>query len=360
MKFILTVFLALSICGSALHADVRPWLTSRYEVTKILSNGGFTLNFNGMTVAVRLVSVKISDDKKTQQYLEENLLHKKITVIPEESAGTSPEGLQLAYAIFGDDDKKMFVNEELIKAGWATYTSVDSEQFAKLQAKLLEASIQQTSKSIGKIENQKAGSSNQVCSELYSKKYHLMECRWAKLLNPQSRILYDSFEAAEKAEKFPCSQCLYERVKELRTLASQQKHEQSEAAATAPTGTAENTESPAESETPVDTKESPGSNAAKPIGGLIGIKSDSFFYSPVSKKLAGLKAGQFEVFKSLAEAKSSGRKPDPSSLRIDNPVVPAPVDHECCGRALPYLRPCRRDSAGPSGLCEPCLNGRIK
>jgi hypothetical protein len=346
LKFFFPIVMCLWAFWSPLQADVRQWLTSRYEVTKILGGSGFTLNFNGMTVAIRLVSVNVTDPKAAGKYLEDKILHQKINVIPEESAGTSPEGLQLAYAIVEEGGEKIFINEELIKAGWATYESVESGQFSKLQAKLLESSIQQKSNQIGTVDSSKASSSNQVCSELYSKKYHLMDCRWAKLLNPQSRILYDGFEAAEKADKFPCSQCLYERVKEKRTEAAQQKRTQSEEASSAPVAETQEKTSDAES--------------SKPLGGLIGLNNDNFFYSPVSKKCSGLKAGQFILFKTLEEAKASGRKPDPGSLRIDNPVVPGPIDKECIGRGLPYLRPCRRDSEDPSGLCEPCLNGRIK
>lgn len=358
MKFIFAILLALGTLCSCLTADVRPWLTNKFEVTKILPTGSFVLNFNGMNVAVRLVSLKAKDDQKIVKYLESNILRKKITVIPEESAGTSPEGLQLAYAIFEEGDKKIFVNEELIKAGLASYESVGSEQFAKLQSKLLEASIQTTATAASGEETKSAPISGQVCSELYSKKYHTMECRWAKLLNPQSRIMYDSFEAAEKTDKFPCSQCLYDRVKEMRTTASQQKREQSTAAVTSPSSTATETDHKNNAVTSEEKGDSPSNKKA--LGGLIGLKGDNFFYSPVSKKMAGLKPGQFVVFMSLEEAKASGRKPDPSTLRIDNPVVPAPVDKECIGRSLPYFRPCRRDSAGPSGLCEPCLNGSVK
>ena len=91
---------------------------------------------------------------------------------------------------------------------------------------------------------------------------------------------------------------------------------------------------------------------------MFGIKNDKFFYSPVSKKLAKADGATLVKYSSLAEAKKSGRRPDPGSLRIQNPVVPPPEGKECIGRRLPYLRPCRRDADHPTGLCEFCLDGK--
>ena len=139
MKFMFMLFLALGFWSLNSLAEVQQ---GQYEVTKILPKGDFTLNFNGATVLVRLVSLKMNDeaDKKIQHYLENHLLNKFIQVVFELSAGTSPEDIRLAYAIFKEDGKRTFINEELIKLGWATYERVESATYSKLQEKLLEAS----------------------------------------------------------------------------------------------------------------------------------------------------------------------------------------------------------------------------
>ena len=329
---------------SALQAEANHWLKTKYEVKQVLAGDKFSVDFNGMSLVVKLVSVKVSDEAGAKALLEKYIQGEKVTIIPDEDAGVSPEGLQLVYNVVAKDGEKFFMNELLIKEGLADLVAVNSKKYGSLQAKLKTAFDEQ--KKSGPVSTKKdegeggLDESSKVCSELYSRKYHLLSCRWAKMINAQSRIIYDGFEPAEKAKKMPCSHCLYERVKEVRKELASQKKEQSEDARSAPSSEA--------------------SDSGKPVGGLIGIKGDKSFYSPVSKKLANLTADKYVVFASLKEARGSGRWPDPGSLRIENPVVPGPEEGECIGRGLPYLRPCRRDAAHETGLCEPCLNGRVK
>lgn len=339
----------LLMCVASASADSRHWLKNKYKVKAILGGDQFSVDFNGMALVVKLVSVKINDDKGAKDILNEKLKGEKITIIPEESAGVSPEGFQLVYAIVQSGSEKIFINEHLIKEGYADHVHVSSKMFAKLQAKLKAAQGEQKGKKGGSgatasDESDGLNPNSKVCSELYSRKYHLLNCRWAKMINPQSRIIYDGFAPAEKAKKMPCSHCLYDRVKEKRKELAAAKKAKSKSSRKGPASSSD--------------KDDADTN--KPLGGLIGIKSDNSFYSPVSKKLQQLTSKQFIIFSSLKEARASGRRPDPGSLRIDNPVVPSPEPGECIGRALPYLRPCRRDAGHETGLCTPCLNGRIR
>jgi|SaaInlStandDraft_1057018.scaffolds.fasta_scaffold09868_4 hypothetical protein len=320
----LLLILALCLLIDSSWANAKNWLTSKYEVKSIQGGDRFSVDFNGLALMVRLVSVKISDSKGAKKYLEESIKGKKITIIPEESAGTSSEGFQFVYAILKSDDGNLFANEELIKKGFATYDNVESKTYDKLQTALKKASLEQTTLHL-KVKQTDFDNKDKVCSELYSKRYHLMSCRWAKMIDAQSRIVYKGFPAAEKAGKQPCSKCLYERVKNKR----------------------------------VEEKKSGGTSGAAHVGGLFGVEKYKRFYSPVSKRLRRIDKGVVK-FETLKDAKASGYKADPGSLRIDNPVLPAPTGKECIGRALPYLRPCRRETELPTGLCEPCLNGRIK
>lgn len=320
----LFLLVALCLLTPAGWTNAQKWLTSKYKVKGIQGGDRFSVDFNGLALMVRLVSVKISDEKGARAFLEKKIKGKAITIIPEESAGTSSEGFQFVYAILKEDSGNLFVNEQLIKQGFASYENVKSETYDKLQTALKKASLDQTQLRV-KVDQKEFDNDDKVCSELYSKRYHLMSCRWAKMIDAQSRIIYKGFPAAEKAGKQPCSKCLYERVKSKRA----------------------------------EEKTSGGSSGVAHVGGLFGVEKYKRFYSPVSKRLRRLKDGIVK-FDTLEAARASGFKPDPGSLRIDNPVLPAPTGKECIGRALPYLRPCRRETEHPTGLCEPCLNGRIK
>ena len=320
----LIIFAALCLLPNLGWTNAQKWLTSKYKVTGVQAGDRFSVDFNGLTLMVRLVSVKTSDEKGAKAFLEKKIKGQQITIIPEESAGTSSEGFQFVYAILKKDGQNLFINEQLIKEGLATYKNTESKTYSKLQTALKKASLNQGPVTI-KVEQKDFDNKDKVCSELYSKRYHLMSCRWAKMIDAQSRIVYKGFPAAEKADKQPCSKCLYERVKEKR----------------------------------VQEKKSGDKAGASHVGGLFGVEKYKRFYSPVSKRLRRLKDGVVK-FDSLKMARASGFKADPGSLRIDNPVLPAPTGKECIGRALPYLRPCRRETEHSTGLCEPCLNGRIK
>lgn len=319
-------------------ANMSVWLKNTYEVTQIQGGDRFNLNFNGMSLAVQLVSLDLTDEAKAKALLKEKILNKKVTVIPESAAGTSSDGLQLVYCIVNDDGKKLLINETLLKKGFASYKKVGSEKFAKLQTKMAGAAqAQPTASKLASSSSSKGATFSKdikTVSELYSKKYHLKTCRWAKLINPQSLIVYENYSVAEKANKFPCSNCCYERVKEKRVELAASKKTKSKSAS--------------------------GSSSKKLTGSLFAVEGAKYFYSPVSKKLAKLGADQVLAFSSVKEAKAAKFRADPGSLRIDNPVVPGPTGSECIGRALPYLRPCRRDASHSTGLCDPCLNGSIR
>jgi hypothetical protein len=335
------IFLSLTLF-SALPAEANHWLKTKYEVKKVLSGDKFSVDFNGMSLVVKLVSVKVTNESGAKALLEKHIQGQKVTIIPDEDAGVSPEGLQLVYNVVATGGKKLFMNELLIKEGLADHVPVKSKRYGSLQGKLKSAFSQQKKSALSAKESSDSGAldeSSKVCSELYSRKYHLLSCRWAKMINAQSRILYEGFAPAEKAKKMPCSHCLYERVKEVRKEIALRKKTQSKGARNAPSSKV---------------------SSKKPIGGLIGIKGDKSFYSPVSKKLSNLTEDKYIIFATLKEARASGRRPDPGSLRIENPVVPGPEDGECIGRGLPYLRPCRRDASHETGLCGPCLNGSVR
>jgi hypothetical protein len=328
------------------------WLTSKYDVKNVISGDRFAIDFNGIQLIVNLASVKVtkSDDAKLalKQWLEGN----KVTIIPESEAGTTAEGFQRVYVFAFQGSKKSFINQEMIEKGYAEYVKVKSKSYGKLQDAMSETQE--------KILKETAGSSSSLdkevmekgmfktVSELYSKKYHRTECRWANMIHPQSQIIYDSYQDAELAKKFPCSSCCYSRVLELRKQDAMKKK----------LSGASSSSSSSKSTTSRSTTTAKKAEPEKHAGYLFGIKNDKFFYSPVSKKLAKADGASVVKFSSLRDAKKSGRRPDPGSLRIQNPVVPPPEGKECIGRRLPYLRPCRRDADHPTGLCEFCLDGK--
>ncbi|MBF0196902.1 MAG: hypothetical protein HQL32_04300 [Planctomycetes bacterium] len=334
ISFLLLFSLTLLPTGEG-AASAAKWMKSKYKVTQVVSGSSFAIDFNGISLVVKLVYLKCPDESKGKEYLSQLLSGQKVTIIPETSAGLSDNGNQQVYAFVSKGGKKQFINQQMIQKALAQFIPGTSKDLQKL-VKIMEAAA----KKAPKIETQEE-ITEELCSELYSRKYHKMSCRWAKMMNAQSKIIYDSYEAAEKADKEPCSSCLYQRLKKYRAeKAKSAKLKKSQNSSEVPTLMASADES-------------------NPHGSLFGIKGDLYFYSPVSKKIQKAKMPELIAYQTLVKAKKSGRRPDLASLRINNPVVPAPRGKECIGRALPFMRPCRRETTHPTGLCQPCLNGKV-
>ena len=331
------------------------WLKNKYKVKKILSSDKFIIDFNGISMPVSLTYVKVNDHDKAKKILTDILLDNKITIIPEEEAGLTDTGMQRVYAFGKLNGKKLFIQEKLIKDGAAEYLEGKSKSYKKLLSILKKA--QGGAKSSSTTKTSSSSKNQSFCSELYSKKYHTLHCKWAKNMNPKSRIIYDSMASAEKASKGPCNSCLFERVGELRKLKYASKK-----TSTKSTSSSKKTASSKSTSSTKRTSSSKTSSKSTSslIGSLFGIKGSEYFYSPISKKISKAKGSELVVYSTVADAKKAGKKPDPRSLRIDNPVMPKPKGKECIGRALPYLRPCRRETDHSTGLCKPCLNGKMR
>lgn len=334
MKFRYLIFLSIfSIISIQLaFSDTKSWLKSTYKVKQVFSGDRFAIDFNGISLVVKLVHVEVADIKASKKYLKKIILNKKITVVPEEAMGLSDQGFQQVYAFIKRSGKRIFVNESLIKKGYVKYVPGKTEKFKKFISIL-----EKTSRKFSKKEEKKESSEHGFFSELYSKKYCKESCRWVKMMNPQSRIKYDAYATAEKAGKVPCSLCMHTRLKAYRLEKRSKKKNKKQ------TNVASSS-----------SKKKISKN--KIVGFLFGYKNK--FYSPTSKKLAQFPFDELVKYASLKEAKLSKKKPDSSSLRIGNPVLPPPMGKECIGRALPLMRPCRQESNHPTGLCEPCLQGK--
>jgi len=349
--FILTTLACLVFVCHQGFGEENNWLTSKYDVKKVISGDKFAIDFNGIQLIVSLVSLKILDESEAKLALQKWLEGHQVTIIPEADAGTTPEGFQRVYVFAFEDSKtRVFVNQKMIEENHAEYQQIKSGSYAKLQdamSKAQQERLKESASSSSSLDKEVMDKGMfKVVSELYSKKYHRTDCRWANMIHPQSQIIYDTYQDAETAEKEPCSHCCYSRVQERRKQEALQKKlatvEKVEEKSLAPEASKNET------------------SESKNINGLFGLKGDKFFYSPVSKKILAANASEVVKFSSLLEAKKSGRRPDPGSLRIENPVVPGPEGDECIGRSLPYLRPCRRSTDHPTGLCLPCLNAKSK
>ena len=244
---------------------------------------------------------------------------------------------------------RKFVNVELIEHGLADYDRSKShskrydKRFTSALSKAKKAKLGMWS---GKIKPKtdtpaptvtlvkpttttKPAAKGSIVSELNSTFYHLQTCPSANRLSKRSLIRYTSPEAAERAGKRPCSRCQRGRAREFNRKTS-----------------------------------APQTRRRQWPGKLIGLKSNkTFFYSPVSVHLKKAQLSDMIGFNTLKEAKASGRKPDPYSLRLTAlPGYPVekPEPGECIGRALPYYRPCRRAPADESGLCLECQRGELR
>ena len=331
--------------------SANKWLTSKYDVKEIISGDKFSIDFNGIQLVVSLASIKLSKSDDAKLALKKWLEGNKVTIIPEPYAGTTSEGFQRVYVFAFNGTSKAFINQKMIEEGYGEYLKVKSKSYGKLQDAMSETQkkhLKENSASSSAIDKEVMENGMiRVLSELYSKRYCRKDCRWAKLIHPQSQIIYDSYQDAELVGKFPCSQCFYPRVLELRKQeAMKKKLSKNE------------TSSSSKKTTTTIARKKTELEVRKHVGYLFGIKGDKFFYSPVSKKLANIDESKLIKFSSIKAAKKSGRRPDPGSLRIENPVVPPPEGKECIGRRLPYLRPCRIDADHPTGLCENCLELR--
>ncbi len=317
---ILFFFSYLSMASVLFAADTSKWLTQRHTVVSVPAWDRIVIQYQDLPITVRLAQLKAHGNiNKTRDFLA-NLLNKQsINIVPEDALGLSAEGLPQVYVFLKQQkDAPLLINEELLRQGLAEFSDGGSEKFVSILDKM-----RKTAADVPPPADYKEA--GELVGELNSKLYHKTTCKWAAQMT--SRIAYDNFEAAEKAGKQPCSLCLFDRVKDLRTSAGAQK----------------------------------GNEIRNIANKIVGLKSDDFYYSPVAKKVTDAPLADIILFDSLQEAQDSGRKPDPGSLRIDNPAVPAPEGDECIGRGLPYFRPCRRPAEKhPTGLCEPCRNGRIR
>ncbi|MBF0244440.1 MAG: hypothetical protein HQL31_04125 [Planctomycetes bacterium] len=295
-------------------------MSTQYEVLKVPSGDKLVINFKGLTLMMRLVCIQAPEQggESAQKALATLVEGKEVTIIPETSMGLSDDGLQQIYCfVRKEDNKQLFVNEELLRQGMARFRAGKTDDFKVFMDKL-EAlkNMDIPEHHLGKAV---------YCSELNSKRYHEASCKWVASINKQSLIKYDNYLAAEKASKEPCTLCLHARVKELRVLGNKQKDS--------------------------------GQNFT---GALFGIEGDNKFYSPVALTLEKADPANVVRYASLKDAKDAGLKPDPSSLRLESAILSPPKGDECIGRCLPFFRPCLRPSNHPTGLCEACLNGRIK
>jgi hypothetical protein len=302
------------------------------------------VSFHGLPVVVRLANVKTQPEAKNM--LEKLIGKKEVTLTYADELGTDESDIPYVYMGVGPALARKFVNVELVEQGLADYSRSEacekrySKRFTAALTKAKKAKLGIWSGSIKVKEDKhepvvadvkpvkpdvsvKPVSKGNLVSELNSRYYHLSTCPIASRLSKRSLIRYSSPEAAERAGKHPCARCLIERARKFS-----------------------------------------GKSEKRTIrwpGKLIGLKSDpTYFYSPVSVKLKKVKASDMIGFNTLAEAKASGRKPDPYSLRLTAlPGYPLekPEPGECIGRALPFYRPCRRAPADASGLCLECQRG---
>ena len=297
------------------------------------------VNYAGLPVTVRLADIAMDENMKSHANLKIHALIDKqpVRVVFSEEAGLDENGLPQVYIITKGYRN---VNVQLVEHGLAKYNNnskppkryhgmmVTAERTAQRQKRgvwsgggggdAATASVGETSSAAAKPAAAEAASGGECYSELNSSQYHSPNCKWTARMNPQRRIRYKSFEAAEKSNKRPCWICLPKRAEE-RTFGGH------------------NTKS---SETAVQ--------FAKGKGPIMGYQGE--FHSPVCPKLRGKTGLSGYPNKDLARA-SGGLKPCNFCLRLR---YKPPGPGECMGRSPGYWRPCQRKAVGNSGLCNIC------
>ncbi|MGH7143717.1 MAG: thermonuclease family protein [Planctomycetota bacterium] len=340
--------LVLTVCTAALPASE---VFGVQKVSKVVAADRVQVLMNHLPVTVRLAHVKCFP--AAQAELEKLLDGKTVSMEFADELGTAADGEPYVYIM----EAGVNVNLKLVETGAATYDTSASkskqydsefERAAKAGAKAAKANAgaggdgdddddagtpKQVPDAAGqshpaeKVLVAAAQPAGKYVAELNGSFYHLATCKKVAQLAPNNRIYFATPEAAEKAGKRPCWFCLADRAEN------------------AAFGHAD-----------------PGVNRhlAQKVGHLIGLKSNpTYFYSPTAAGLKDAAISDMIGFKSLAEAKATGRLPDPVSLRLTPPTDGSPYDPpkagECIGRAPPYGRPCYRAPVDDCGLCAVCL-----
>lgn len=334
-------------------ADVSADIAGSFKVMEVISPEKVKISFYGLPVVVHLANLKSRPEAKAM--LNNLIGQKEVTITFADELGTDESDMPYVYMGVGPAMARKFVNIELVKRGLADYdfskarSARYDRRFTSAVAEAKKAKLgiwsgkdtapkDDSSTAVAHVTHTDSGTpaketkhvmpaaKGKVVSELNSRFYHLPACPIAKRLPERSRIRYASFEAAERAGKRPCARCLRKRAR---------KHSKK--------------------------TDTPRKGRRNWPGKLIGLKSDpTYFYSPVSVHLRKVPLSDMIGFDTLKEAKASGRKPDPYSLRLTAPPgypLEKPEPGECIGRALPYFRPCRRAPADASGLCLECQRG---
>lgn len=343
-----SILIILLVTVIVRSTDVSADIGGSFRVVDVVGPDKVKISFYGLPVVVRLANLKpLPEAEKT---LETLISSRKVTITYADELGTDDSDVPYVYMGVGPAMSRKFVNIELIKQGLADYDC--SKAHSKRYDKRFTSALAKAKKArLGIWSNKHAAETGtggsavladtasvpagndisrpkkgKVISELNSRFYHLPTCPYAERLSERRLIRYASFKAAERAGKRPCRRCLRQRAGKFGSMAD---------------GAAK--------------------GRRRWPGKLIGLKSDpTYFYSPVSPKLKKVDESDMIGFDTLKEAKASGRKPDPISLRLTSlPGYPSepPAPGECIGRALPYFRPCRRAPADESGLCLECQRG---
>lgn len=336
--------LLLLLPATGLRADIE----GSYKVEAVVGPDMVRISFHGLPVTVRLANIKAGPEAQTS--LESLVADQAVSIRFADELGLDASGTPYVNMAFGPAKARKIANIELVAMGAADYdvSQAGSKQYndaftaARDKARTAQLGIwagtggttvaaSETTETAAVAASAATGtqagpaSNSGVVAEMDAFFHHLPSCPDARRLSTRNTVRYASPEAAERAGKTPCLRCQLTRAEALR-------------------------------------KAGHASPGRRPWPGrLIGLKSDpTYFYSPVAPRLKDADTDDMLGFETVEEAKATGRKPDPVSLRLAViPGYPAdpPEPGECIGRALPFFRPCRRAPADTSGLCLECQRG---
>ena len=196
---ILTLILITGCTGNAVK-EIEPIKEGPFLVTNVIDGDTLDYEGNGETIRVRLSGINTPETgecyyQEAKDKLKELTLNKYI-YLEKDKSDTGKYGRELRY-VYVDD---IFVNGFLVEYGYARVYdkySYDTKYYEKL--KEIEAFAINDNVGVWSCVDEKA-----TCEYVASKnsdKYHTPSCKYAKKINSENLVCFNSLSEAEESGK---------------------------------------------------------------------------------------------------------------------------------------------------------------
>ncbi|MDO9334438.1 MAG: thermonuclease family protein [Dehalococcoidales bacterium] len=168
------------------------------KVTRIIDGDTIEVEINGKSYKVRYIGIDTPETNKPlgQEATNKNyeLVSSKIVKLVKDTSDTDDFGRLLRYVYIGD----LFINAELVRLGYAVVKTYPPD--IKYEALFL--SLQSEAKT-----GQRGIWARKYVGSKSSDKYHIPSCTWAKKINPENEVWFNSATDAKLNGYSPCGVC---------------------------------------------------------------------------------------------------------------------------------------------------------